>query len=51
MQILVFKDIVQQGYFFGVEQNPLIRQFELGLTIFALIYLVYLYVSMIRSTH
>ena len=50
LQILVFKDIVQQGYFFGVEHNPFIRQFELGLTIFALVYLVYLYVSMIRST-
>jgi len=49
LQILVFKDIVQQGYFFGVEHNPFIRQFELGLTIFALIYLAYLYVSLIRT--
>jgi len=47
----VFKDIVLQGYFFGVEHNPFIRQFELGLTIFAIIYLAYLYVSMIRATH
>ena len=51
LQILVFKDIVLQGYFFGVEHNPFIRQFELGLTIFAIIYLAYLYVSMIRATH
>jgi len=50
LQILVFKDIVQQGYFFGVEHNPFIRQFELGLTVFALVYLAYLYVSMVRTT-
>jgi len=50
LQILVFKDIVQQGYFFGVEHNPIIRQLELGLTIFAIIYLIYLYASMIRGT-
>jgi len=50
LQILVFKDIVQQGYFFGVEHNPFIRELELALTIFAVIYLLYLYVSMVRAT-
>jgi len=49
LQILVFKDIVQQGYFVGIEQNPVILQFEVGLTVFAAIYLVHLYISKIRS--
>lgn len=49
LQILVFKDIVQQGYFMGIEKNPVILQFEVALTVFALIYLVHLYVSKIRS--
>jgi len=49
LQILVFKDIVQQGYFVGIEQNPVILQFEVALTVFAAIYLVHLYISKIRS--
>lgn len=49
LQILVFKDIMQQGYFLGVEKNPVILQFEVALTIFAVIYLLHLYVSTIRS--
>jgi len=49
LQILVFKDIVQQGYFMGIERNPVILQFEVALTVFALIYLIHLYVSKIRS--
>lgn len=49
LQILVFKDIVQQGYFMGIEKNPIILQFEVALTVFALVYLVHLYISKIRS--
>jgi len=49
LQVLVFKDILMQGYFLGVEKNPIILQLEIGLTVFALIYLVYMYVSTIRS--
>jgi len=49
LQILVFKDIVQQGYFMGIEKNPVILQFEVALTVFALIYLIHLYASKIRS--
>ncbi|NIV43874.1 hypothetical protein GWN49_03170 [Candidatus Bathyarchaeota archaeon] len=49
LQILVFKDIAVQGYFLGIENNPVILQLELGLTAFALVYLSHLYVSMIRS--
>jgi len=49
LQVLVFKDIVQQGYFVGIEQNPVILKFEVGLTFFAAIYLVHLYISKIRA--
>ena len=49
LQVLVFKDIVTQGYFLGMEKNPVILQLEIGLTVFALVYLLYLYVSTIRS--
>ncbi len=49
LQILVFKDIVQQGYFVGIEKNPVILQLEVALTVFAVIYLVHLYISKIRT--
>ena len=49
LQILVFKDIVQQGYFVGIEKNPVILQLEVALTVFAVIYLVHLYISKIRA--
>jgi len=51
LQILVFKDIVFQGYFVGVERNSAILLFEVGLTIFSAIYLFHLYITMIRSMH
>jgi hypothetical protein len=49
LQVLVFKDILTKGYFLGIEKNPFILQLEIGLTAFALIYLIYLYISTIRS--
>lgn len=49
LQILVFKDIAQQGYFVGAERNPIILQLEVALTVFAVIYLIHLYISKIRS--
>ena len=49
LQILVFKDIVQQGYFVGIEKNPVILQFEVALTVFAVVYLIHLYISKIRA--
>lgn len=49
LQILVFKDIVQQGYFMGIEKNPIILQLEVALTVFAVVYLVHLYISKIRA--
>lgn len=49
LQILVFADIVQHGYFMAVEKNPVILLFEIVLTGFALIYFVYMYHRFIRS--
>lgn len=49
LQILVFSDIVLQGYFFAVEQNQLILSLEVMLTLFALIYFVYVYQRFVRA--
>ena len=49
LQILVFTDIAQQGYFMAVENNPLILALEILLTAFALIYFIYIYQRLIRS--
>jgi hypothetical protein len=49
LQILVFSDIVTQGYFLAVEQNQLILTLEVMLTFFALIYFVYVYQRFIRA--
>jgi len=43
LKILVFADIIQQGYFMAVEQNPAILTFEVALTGFAAKYFVYIY--------
>jgi hypothetical protein len=49
LQILVFMDILQHGYFMAVENNPVILTFEIILTFFALIYFAYMYQRFIRS--
>lgn len=49
LQILVFTDIFQHGYFMAVENNPAILIFEIVLTFFALIYFIYIYQRFIRS--
>ncbi|MEM3566224.1 MAG: hypothetical protein QXK18_05070 [Candidatus Bathyarchaeia archaeon] len=49
LQILVFMDILQHGYFMAVENNPAILTFEIVLTFFALIYFIYMYQRFIRS--
>jgi len=46
---LVFSGIVQQGYFMAIEQNMMILSFEVVLTVFAIIYFVYIYQRLIRS--
>ena len=49
LQVLVFADIVQHGYFMAVEQNPAILAFEVGLTGFAAVYFIYIYQRLMRS--
>ena len=49
MQTLVFAGIVQQGYFMAIEQNSTILSFEVVLTVFAIIYFVYIYQRLMRS--
>jgi hypothetical protein len=49
LQILVFTDILQHGYFMAIERNPAILSFEIGLTAIALIYFAYVYQRFIRS--
>jgi len=47
LQVLVFMDIASQGFFMGVEKNPLILNTEIGLTIFCVVYLLYLSITKI----
>jgi hypothetical protein len=49
LQALVFSGIVQQGYFAAVERNSVFLGFEIVLTIFAIIYFVYIYQRLLRS--
>jgi hypothetical protein len=49
LQMLVFADILQQGYFMAIEQNPAILAFEVALTGFAVIYFIYIYQSLMRQ--
>jgi len=49
LQILVFTDILQHGYFMAVENNPAILLFEIALTLFAFIYFIFIYQRFIRS--
>jgi hypothetical protein len=49
LQILVFADILQHGYFMAVEQNPAILAFEVGLTGFAAVYFGYIYLRQMRQ--
>ncbi|MEM3699651.1 MAG: hypothetical protein QXL57_02140 [Candidatus Bathyarchaeia archaeon] len=49
LQILVFTDILQHGYFMAIENNPAILSLEIILTAFAVIYFIYIYQRLIRS--
>lgn len=49
LQILVFSNILTQGYFKAVESNPTILTLEMALTVFSVIYFVYIYQKMIRT--
>ena len=48
LQILVFSNILMQGYFRAVETNSSILSIEIALTAFAAFYFIYLYQSVIR---
>jgi hypothetical protein len=49
LEVLVFTDIFQRGYFMAVERNQAILTLELALTAFSLAYFAYLYLRFIRS--
>ncbi|MCW3983326.1 MAG: hypothetical protein NWE96_04960 [Candidatus Bathyarchaeota archaeon] len=49
LQVLVFLNIYQQGYFMAIESNPYVLSSEIGLTIFTLIYFIYLYFKLMRT--
>jgi hypothetical protein len=49
LQTLVFAGIVQQGYFMAIEQNSTILSLEVALTVFAIVYFVYIYQRLLRS--
>jgi len=49
LEILVFSDIVQRGYFMAVEGNTFILVLETVLTAVAFVYFIYIYQKFIRS--
>ncbi len=49
LQVIVLMDITTQGFFFGVEKNPLILNTEIAVAFFCVFYLLYLSISKIRS--
>jgi len=49
LQILVFSNILEQGYFRAVEANTYILTIEMTLTIFTAAYFIYLYQKTIRT--
>ncbi len=49
LQVLVFTDILQRGYFRAVEENLAVLSFEILLTAFALVYFLYIFQKYIRS--
>ena len=50
LQILVFSNILLQGYFRAVETNTSILMLEITLTAFTAIYFLYIYQKVIRTT-
>ncbi len=49
LQILVFSDILTQGYFKAVEGNPVILAFEILLTSIAAFYFINIYQRFLRE--
>ena len=50
LQATVFSGILQNGYFRGVEQNPMILYSEIALTAFAIAYFGYMFLRFVFST-
>ena len=50
LQILVFSNILVQGYFRAVETNSVILTLEIALTAFTALYFLYLYQKVIRTS-
>ena len=50
LQILVFSDILMQGYFKAVEASLPVLTIEITLTVFTAIYFVYVYQKIIRNS-
>jgi len=51
LQVLVFWDIVEQGYFRAVETNCVILAIEVALTVFAALYFVYMFQKVVRAVN
>jgi hypothetical protein len=49
LQCLVFFDIATQGYFAAIEHNPVVLSSEIGLTMVAVVYFIFLWKRFIRS--
>lgn len=49
IQVLVFTNILQQGYFRAIENNSTILTVELALTAFTVVYFIYFYQREIRG--
>jgi len=49
LQILVFSEILVQGYFRAIEANTVILTIEITLTAFTAIYFLYIYQRIIRT--
>ena len=49
LQALVFTDILQHGYFAAVESNLAVLSLEIFLTVFALVYYLYVWTRIVKS--
>lgn len=49
LQFLVFLKIDSQGFFMGIEKNPLILNGEIAVTFFCAVYLLYIAFSRVRA--
>ena len=49
LQVLVFWDILEQGYFRAVEANSAILSIEIALTVFAALYFIYVFQKVVHA--